>query len=68
MREPAVVTSLHDADYNVTYDVVAFRPLTPAELRSTVHQYRTQPKILQRKTPQRNKTIRIETSIGGSDQ
>ena len=64
MREPDVVTSLYDADYNVTYDVVAFRTVSSAELRATVDQYRTQPRILQRKTPVRNKTIRIVTAIG----
>jgi hypothetical protein len=65
--EPSIITSLYDADYNVTYDVVACRQLTPDELRKAVQQFRDEPKIMQRKTPMRNRTIRIITHIGGKD-
>lgn len=63
--EPSVITSLYDADYNVTYDVVAYRQLTPEELRKAVQQFRDEPKVMQRKTPMRNRTITIVTHIGG---
>ncbi len=66
MREPNIVTSLHDGDYNVTYDVFAYRPLTAVELRAAVHEFQAQPKVMQRKLPLRNKTIQIVTTIGAS--
>lgn len=64
MKPPEVVSSLFDADYNVTFEVIAYRTLTRDELRAAVQEFRAQPKIMQRKTPLRNRTITIVTSIG----
>lgn len=64
MEQPSVCSSIRDAENNVTYHVMAYRPLTRQELAQTVRAYRSQPRFRRRKTPERNKIITIISVIG----
>lgn len=64
MRTPNVRTTLFDEEHNMTYHVMAFRPLSYSELTQSVKMYLSQPKLRKRKTRDRNKTVTIHTLIG----
>jgi hypothetical protein len=64
MKKPSILSILHDADYNMTYRVFAFRELTKLEMGQTVKMYLAQPKIQRRKTPERNKTVTTDSLLG----
>jgi hypothetical protein len=64
MEQPNVRSSIRDAENNVTYHVMGYRPLTRQELVQTVRVYLSQPRFRRRKTPQKNKIITIITVIG----
>ncbi len=55
MKKPAILSTLFDAEHNMTYRVFAFRKLTEPEMIETVNLYRAQPRILQRKTRRRTR-------------
>ena len=48
----------------MTYRVFAFRELTKLEMVQTVKLYLSQPKILRRKTPEKNKTVTTDSLLG----
>ena len=64
MKKPNILSTSFDAEHNVTYRVFAFRALTQPEMTAAVGLYLAQPKILRRKTPERNKTITTESLLG----
>ena len=64
MESPRVQNSLVDPDNNVTYHVMAYRRLTEQELRMAVQYYLANRR---RKSPDRNKTITIVSSLGLAD-
>jgi hypothetical protein len=67
MQMPNVETSIKDERRNVTYRVLAYRPLTRAELVLSVRQFHAQLKIRRRGTPLTNQTITIVTVYGATD-
>lgn len=67
MRMPNVATSIRVEQHNITYRVLAYRPLTRAEMVLSVRQFHAQRKIRRRRTPLRNQTITIVTVHGATD-
>lgn len=68
MKAPNVQNTYRDDENNMTYHVLAYRKLTRDELLFYVSQYLSQPKIRRRKTPERDKTISISTSVGAREE
>ena len=66
MKQPPILSTLFDAEHNMTYRVFAFRTLTEPEMLKAVQLFLAQPKILHRKTPLRNKTVTTD-SLQGSE-
>jgi hypothetical protein len=64
MKTPDIRSTLYDAEHNMTYHVVAFRKLSELEMVQTVQLYLSQPKILRRRTPERNKTVTTVALMG----
>jgi hypothetical protein len=64
MKKPAILSTWFDAEHNMTYHVFAFRELTKLEMVQTVKLYLSQPKILRRKTPEKNKTVTTDSLLG----
>ena len=64
MKKPDILSILHDAEYNMIYRVVAYRKLTELEMIQTVKLYLAQPKILKRKTRERDKTVTTNSLMG----
>jgi len=64
MKQPDILSILHDAEHNMTYHVLAYRTLSELEMVQTVKLYLTQPKILKRKTHERNKTVTTRSLMG----
>jgi hypothetical protein len=64
MKKPAILSTLLDPKNNMTYRVFAFRGLTEPEMIQTVKLYLAQPKILRRKTPEKNKTVTTNSLLG----
>jgi len=64
MKKPAILSTLFDPKNNMTYRVFAFRGLTEPEMIQTVKWYLAQPKILRRKTPEKNKTVTTNSLLG----
>jgi hypothetical protein len=64
MKKPAILSTWFDAEHNMTYRVFAFRELTKLEMVQTVKLYLAQPKILRRKTPEKNKTVTTDSLLG----
>ena len=64
MKKPDILSILHDAEHNMTYHVLAYRKLSELEMVQTVKLYLTQPKILKRKTHERNKTVTTRSLMG----
>lgn len=66
MQMPNVKSTMKDPKNKVTYDVLAYRPLSYAELLQSVRAYHAQPKVRRRKAPLKNATITILTIHGAS--
>ncbi len=66
MQKPAILSTLFDAEHNMTYRVFAFRALTEPEMLHAVQLYLAQPKILRLKNRERNKTVTTD-SLQGSE-
>ncbi len=64
MKKPDIRSTLHDVEHNMTYHVVAYRKLIELEMIETVRLYLAQPRILQRKTHERNKTVTTDSLLG----
>jgi len=64
MKKPAILSTLFDAEHNMTYRVFAFRELTKLEMAQAVKLYLSQPKIMRRKTPEKNKTVTTDSLLG----
>jgi hypothetical protein len=64
MKKPAILSTWFDTKHNMTYRVFAFRELTKLEMVQTVKLYLAQPKILRRKTPEKNKTVTTDSLLG----
>jgi hypothetical protein len=64
MKKPDIRSTLRDEQHNMTYHVVAFRKLNELEMVETVKLYLAQPRILRRKTPERNKTVTTHALMG----
>jgi hypothetical protein len=64
MKKPAILSTLFVPENNMTYRVFAFRELTKLEMVQTVKLYLSQPKILRRKTPEKNKTVTTNSLLG----
>lgn len=64
MEQPNVRSTIRDEEHNMTYHVMAYRPLTREELIQSVRVYHSQPRFRRRKTPERNKVITIISVIG----
>jgi hypothetical protein len=64
MKKPDILSTWFDPDHNMTYRVFAFRVLTELEMIRTVKLYLAQPKVLRRKTPERNKTVTTDSLLG----
>ena len=64
MEQPSIRSSIRDEAHNMTYHVMAYRPLTREELVQSVRVYHSQPRFRRRKTPERNKVITIISVIG----
>ena len=64
MNKPDILSTLYDADHNMTYRVFAFRKLTELEMVQTVKLYLSQPKILRRSVPEKNKTVTTHSLLG----
>lgn len=64
MKQPDIRSVLYDAEHNMTYHVVAYRQLSELEMVQTVGHYLAQPKILKRKTHERNKTVTTRSLMG----
>jgi hypothetical protein len=64
MNQPDILSVLYDAEHNMTYHVVAYRKLSELEMVQAVKLYLAQPKILKRKTPERNKTVTTRSLMG----
>jgi hypothetical protein len=57
MKKPNILSALYDAEHNMTYHVLAYRKLSELEMVETVKLYLSQPKIVHRKTRERDKTV-----------
>jgi hypothetical protein len=66
MQMPNVKSTITDPKNKVTYDVLAYRPLSYAELVQSVRAYHAQPKVRRRRTPLKNAMITIITIHGAS--
>ena len=66
MQMPDVRSSIRDAKNNVTYHVLAYRPLSHQEVLQSVAMYHAQPKVRRRKKLPRNETITIVTLHGAT--
>jgi hypothetical protein len=64
MKKPDILTKFYDEAHNMTYHVRAYRKLTELEMIQTVGLYLSQPKILRRKTRERNKTVTTNSLMG----
>jgi len=64
MKKPDVRSTLRDEEHNMTYHVVAYRKLNELEMVETVKLYLAQPRILRRKTRERNKTVTTNALLG----
>ena len=64
MKKPDILSTLYDAKHNMTYRVLAFRELTELEMVQTVTLYLSQPKILRRGKPEKNKTVTTNSLLG----
>ena len=64
MKKPDIRSTLYDAEHNMTYHVLAYRKLNELEMIQTVKLYLTQPKILKRRTRERNKTVTTRSLMG----
>jgi hypothetical protein len=64
MKKPDVRSTLHDAMYNMTYHVLAYRKLSELEMMEAVKLYLAQPRVLRRKTRERNKTVMTNSLLG----
>ncbi len=66
MKRPTILSTLFDAEHNMTYRVFAFRALTEPEMLHAVKLYLAQPRILRLKSRERNKTVTTH-SLQGSE-
>lgn len=64
MKKPDILSTLYDAEHNMTYRVFAFRKLTELEMVQTVKLYLAQPRILNRSTREKNKTVTTNSLLG----
>ena len=64
MKKPDILSTLYDAEHNMTYRVFAFRKLTEPEMVQTVKLYLSQPKIQKRSAPEKNKTVTTDSLLG----
>lgn len=64
MDPPSIKHTVRDRVNNVTYHVMAYRPLTKAEVMQGVSLYLSQPEQRRRKKPVRDKVITILSLIG----
>ena len=64
MKTPDILSTLYDAEHNMTYRVFAFRKLTDLEMVQTVKLYLSQPKVLGRSTREKNKTVTTSSLLG----
>jgi hypothetical protein len=64
MKKPDIRSTLRDEEHNMTYHVVAYRKLSELEMIETVKLYLAQPRILRRKTHERNKTVATNSLLG----
>jgi hypothetical protein len=64
MKTPDIRSTLRDEEHNMTYHVVAYRKLNELEMVETVKLYLAQPRILRRKTRERNKTVTTNALLG----
>ena len=64
MKQPPILSTHHDAINNMTYRVFAFRKLTATEMEATVKMYLSQPRIQNRKVPEKNKIITTDSLLG----
>jgi hypothetical protein len=64
MKKPGIRSTLHDAEHNMTYHVVAYRKLSELEMIETVKLYLAQPRILRRKIRERNMTVTTDSLLG----
>lgn len=63
MQSPNVATQARDSTNNITYTVMAYRKLTPAECTTAVRTYLAQAK----KKPKRGSAVTIISIIGFDD-
>ncbi len=66
MKKPDIRSILYDAEYAMTYHVMAYRKLSELEMVETVKLYLAQPKTLKLKMRERNKTV-VTDSLMGSE-
>lgn len=59
MRPPDVLSTFRDERHNVTYQFVAYRPLTLDEMLTGIAMLHRQPSMKRRKKPIRNQTITV---------
>jgi len=64
MKKPHILSTHYDAEHNMTYRVFAFRKLTDLEMIATVKLYLSQPRILNRRAPEKNKTVTTDSLLG----
>jgi hypothetical protein len=64
MKKPDIRSTLRNEEHNMTYHVVAYRKLSELEMVETVKLYLAQPRILRRKTHERNKTVTTSSLLG----
>ena len=64
MKKPDIRSTLRDEKHNMTYHVVAYRTLSESEMIETVKLYLAQPRILRRKSHERNKTVTTNALLG----
>lgn len=66
MQMPDVKSTIRDEQHNVTYHVLAYRPLSRSELVESVRVYHAQPKVRRRKKPIKDRVITIVTIHGAT--
>jgi hypothetical protein len=64
MKKPDIRSTLRDEEHYMTYHVVAYRKLSGLEMIETVKLYLAQPRILRRKTHERNRTVTTNSLLG----
>jgi hypothetical protein len=64
VKKPDIRSTLRDEEHNMTYHVVAYRKLNELEMIETIKMYLAQPKVLRRKSPERNKTVTTHALLG----